>query len=182
VSPSYPAEFPLFLRLPGWCREATLLVNGEPLNLAGHVSKGYAGITRTWAAGDVVELDLAMPVERIYAHPRVSADAGCVAFQRGPLVYCLEEVDNPVALHRLSVDPEAHVATHVDADRLGGVVTLHGDGRVADETGWDGTLYRHAAPTQAPFPLTAIPYHMWDNRQSGQMRVWIREAGSHHDG
>jgi DUF1680 family protein len=176
VSPSQPAEFTVCLRLPGWCRDATLLVNGEQVNLGEHVSKGYARITRTWAHGDVVELDLPMPVQRVYAHPRVSADAGCVALQRGPLIYCLEEVDNPAALHRVSIDPEASIAAHRDAALLGGIVTLRGDGYVDDETGWDGMLYRHAAPTQTPASLTAIPYHMWDNRQSGQMRVWIREA------
>jgi DUF1680 family protein len=182
VSLSCPAAFTLSLRLPGWCREATLLLNGEPVNLAELVSKGYARITREWAPGDVVELDMAMPAERIYAHPRVSADAGCVALQRGPLIYCLEEVDNPVALHRVVIDPKTPIASHRDGLLLGGIVTLRGDGRVVDETGWDGTLYRHAAPKATPFSPTAIPYHMWDNRDSGQMRVWIREADSRKDG
>src|SRR5260370_33295230 len=120
---------------------------------------------------------MARAVERIYSHPHVRANAGCVALQRGPLLYCMEEVDNEVALHRLAVAPSTVFTADFDPTLLGGVVAIRGKASVLDEDGWNGDLYRNAAPRSSPRPLTAIPYYAWDNRGNGQMRVWIPEAG-----
>ncbi len=176
VSSAEPVVFDLALRLPGWCRDAAVRVNGEALDLTGKVAKGYARISRVWTPGDTVELTLAMPVERVYSNPRVSADAGLTALQRGPLVYCFEEIDNHVALHRLSLAPDAPLEASLDPNLLGGAVVIHGEGCALDDQGWDGTLYRREPPESVPARLTAIPYHAWDNRGEGQMRVWLREA------
>ena len=88
VQPESPQEFTLHLRVPGWCRGARLAVNGAAHALA--PVDGYAALRRVWRAGDRVELTLPLPVERVRADPRVATVAGCVALQRGPVVYCLE--------------------------------------------------------------------------------------------
>jgi hypothetical protein len=68
-------------------------VNGEPIALT--PTNGYATIRRVWRKGDAVTLDLKMPAERLYAHPNVRMDVGRAALRRGPLIYCVEEADNP---------------------------------------------------------------------------------------
>ena len=93
VDPEAPAAFDLKLRVAGWAKGAKATVNGEPIPLA--VSSGYATIHRRWGKGDVVTLTLPMPAERLYAHPNVRMDIGRVALRRGPLIYCVEEADNP---------------------------------------------------------------------------------------
>ena len=105
VNPEAPVDFSLKLRIPGWARSAIATVNGAPVAAA--TTRGYLSIDRRWQPGDTVALDLAMPPERIYAHPAVAADAGRV-LRRGPLVYCVEEADNagaPVQRLRLHRDP-----------------------------------------------------------------------------
>ncbi len=171
-----PAEFALRLRIPGWCRRAGLRINGEPSDLSGRVERGYARLERLWRSGDRVELDLAMPVERIYAHPDVRQDAGMVALQRGPIVYCLEETDNPAPLQRLALARSAALEPRFEEDLLGGVVTLAGEAAAASTDGWEATLYRAQPPARTPVPLRAVPYHAWDNRAPGQMRVWLPEV------
>src|SRR5262249_3881199 len=94
VETEQPARFGLRLRLPGWCAAPRLMLNGAPVDLASCVEQGYARIEREWQDGDMVTLDLPMPIERVYAHPAVADDVGRVALRRGPLVYCLEQADH----------------------------------------------------------------------------------------
>ena len=93
IDPETPAAFDLKLRIPGWAKSATAAVNGESIALT--ATNGYATIHRVWREGDVVTLDLKMPAERLYAHPNVRMDVGRAALRRGPLIYCVEEADNP---------------------------------------------------------------------------------------
>ena len=93
IAPEAPAAFDLKLRIPGWAKDATAAVNGEPIALK--PINGYATIRRLWRKGDAVTLDLKMPAERLYAHPNVRMDVGRAALRRGPLIYCVEEADNP---------------------------------------------------------------------------------------
>jgi DUF1680 family protein len=178
IALSRPTEFELALRMPGWCRDARLRINGAEVDLAVRTEKGYLRTSRVWSDGDTVELDLAMPVERVYAHPEVKADVGCVALQRGPLVYCVEEVDNPVPLHRLSLAPDAQLAPQQGVALPDGTVCIKGEGQILSGEGWDGRLYRDEPPALTPYTLTAVPYFFWDNRGAGQMRVWLRETSS----
>jgi DUF1680 family protein len=181
VDVDQPTAFGLRLRVPGWCRDATLRLNGEAIDVAAVVSNGYLRVERRWQSGDRVELALPMPVERMYAHPLVRQDAGCVALQRGPLVYCLEEADNPIGppgpiVRTLRLPKDAPLGARFEHDLLGGVAAITGTALVADGTEWGKTLYRPASAPLMPRPFTAIPYYAWDNRQPGQMRVWIQEA------
>jgi DUF1680 family protein len=171
-----PATFELRLRLPGWCRQARLGVDGEVLDLRGRVAGGYISLDRTWRGGERVQLDLTMPVERVYAHPRVAADAGCVALQRGPLIYCLEGADNREPLHEVRIPRRAAFSVRFEPELLGGVAVVTGDVRIADEAGWDSRLYGADPAALRPHPITAIPYYAWDNRQPGEMLVWLPEA------
>lgn len=174
VAPERPALLALALRIPGWCRDATLRINGQPVALT--LDRGYVRVERTWQTDDLLELDLAMPVERIEAHPLVRHDAGRVTLMRGPLVYCLEEADNGPALADLALPREAALTARWAPDRLGGVVVIEGQGLRRDASRWDNDLYRPVGAPTAPAPLCAIPYCAWANRGVGEMSVWIREC------
>ncbi|KPL09015.1 hypothetical protein AMJ85_07365, partial [candidate division BRC1 bacterium SM23_51] len=173
VEPEQPSVFGLNLRIPGWSREATLSVNDEAIDLAPITRKGYARIEREWKAGDRVELILPLPVERIEAHPAVRANLSRVALQRGPVVYCLEQVDNPVPLDCIVLPRAADLETRFEKDLLGGVVVVTGKALLLDDSDWKDTLYRKEPAKRQPAPITAIPYYAWDHREPGQMRVWL---------
>jgi DUF1680 family protein len=147
---------------------------------------------REWKDGDELILELDMPVHTVYADPRVAADLGKVALQRGPLVYCLEGVDNGGALDELALPRSATLEALFEPDLLGGVVTIQGDAlRVVSEpfkglvttigpagerpAGTQG-LYVTEPPVYAHTHFKAVPYFAWDNRQEGDMAVWIREV------
>ena len=168
-----PTSFGLRLRIPGWCHSAKLSVNGEPIEPASRMECGYVKLERLWHPSDRVQLDLDMPVEQVYAHPDVRQDSGQIALQRGPLVYCLEAADHSVPLQRILMPREATLSSHFEANMLGGVTVICGEGLAADTTGWENALYRKQGPDLKPCALTAIPYYAWDNRQPGQMRVWL---------
>ncbi|ODT76585.1 MAG: hypothetical protein ABS76_30650 [Pelagibacterium sp. SCN 64-44] len=175
VDPESPARFDLKLRIPGWCDGARVRVNGEAVDVAA-AERGYLTIHRTWAKGDVVTLDLPMPPVRLYAHPRVIMDAGRVALKRGPLVYCLEEADNPGgAVQRLKLPRQAELRAETRSDLFDGVVTLKADATALDEMEFT-QLYRTVPPVESGATLTAIPYYLWANRGQGSMAVWIPEA------
>ncbi|MBB5751676.1 glycoside hydrolase family 127 protein [Prosthecomicrobium pneumaticum] len=169
-----PTRFALSLRIPGWCRKATLSVAGITVDLAAVTVDGYARIDREWRAGDTVDLALEMAVERIYAHPEVRADAGRVALQRGPLLYTLEGIDNPVALNRIRLPDGAGFTASFEPDLLGGVTTLAATAEADATAGWNGDLYRTERPARQAAPIKAVPYYAWDNRAPGEMLVWLR--------
>jgi len=172
VEPDRPTEFTLRLRIPGWCRRHTLRVNGEPLRAC--VADGYACVRRTWQAGDRVEVEFDMPVEQVVAHPSVAQDSGRVALQRGPVVYCLEGVDHPGGVHRLALPPDARLRPRFDPGLLGGLVVIEGQAMALDSRVWDRALYLPAdAVRSSPVILRAIPYFAWDNREPGDMAVWL---------
>jgi DUF1680 family protein len=168
VEPKKRFDFNLNVRIPGWCRSApTITVNGTALKDA-KTEKGYVQIARTWKAGDVVRLSLPMPVERVYADPKVKADVGRVALQRGPVVYCLEGVDNEGNVRNLVLPKDAQLTSAFDKDLLGGVVVVSGEG-LSVSSDKEGKLFTKAVK------FKAIPYCTWVNRNPGQMVVWLPE-------
>lgn len=171
VNPATATEFTVHLRVPGWCRGAKLTINGQAQALA--PSEGYVALRRTWQAGDQIGLTLPMPVERIHADPRVATAAGCVALQRGPVVYCFEEADNGDQLAALTLPRAAPLGLRHAAALLGGCVVIEAPGVRAQNT---RQLYQTTPPTTAPVTLRAIPYGLWANRGEGEMRVWLRES------
>jgi DUF1680 family protein len=176
VQSEQPVAFTLALRLPDWCATATLLVNGKQTDYAPLLEKGYIRLSRIWKLGDTVELTLDMPVRRLYAHPQVRHDNGRVALQRGPLVYCIEEVDNGQALNAIRLAPDAEFAIVREDGLLGGVVFLSVEASRIDPSCWEGSLYSATAPEYASCRIKAVPYYAWGNRKFGEMLVWIREG------
>ncbi|MBI3922008.1 MAG: glycoside hydrolase family 127 protein [Armatimonadetes bacterium] len=166
-----PTEFDLMLRIPRWCSQYAISVNGKAVTTT--MSRGYVEIRRTWKDGDTAELTLSMPVERVVAHPKVLSDVGKVALQRGPIVYCLEECDNPNVLS-LRVPKQAKLTTRFDKRLLGGMSVVEGEAMSPSMTGWKGKLYTKAEDVKIkPVRFRAIPYFAWDNREPGAMAVWV---------
>ncbi|MEV4018581.1 beta-L-arabinofuranosidase domain-containing protein [Nonomuraea angiospora] len=165
------AEFALAVRIPGWSRQPTVTVNGEPVHRP-VLRDGYCTLSRRWRAGDVVEIDLGMEVRRTWAHPAVAAAAGKVALERGPIVFCLEGVDHDCAVHSLVLARDTPV--HAVPDERTGVVTLSADATADAETG--GSLYGDRPPARRGVTMTAVPYFSWANRGLSDMTVWIRDG------
>lgn len=169
-----PAEFAFRLRLPGWSREASLFLNEKKMdNLP--IENGYMVFSRTWQKTDVLRLHLPMPIRRMAAHPAVKADHHLTALQRGPLVYCLEEMDQTEPLSSIYLPNHAEFKAEKDAGLFGGMVTLKGRAEVLPEQNWAKTLYQ-ASPAPRQTPILAIPYYAWDNRRPGRMKVWLPVA------
>ncbi len=166
VDPQSAAAFTVALRIPGWARgeaspgglyrfadagsrrlQPRVAVNGRSAPLA--LDKGYVRLTRQWKQGDVVVLDLPMPIERVVADDHVLEDRGKTAIQRGPVVYCLEGVDNDGHVLDRALPLDASLTDRFDRARLGGVDVISGGG------------------------VTAVPYYAWNNRGRGEMTVWI---------
>ena len=174
IDPEAPVTFDLKLRIPGWAKSAIVAVNGEPMELA--PTKGYAAIRRLWRNGDAVTLDLAMPAERLYAHPNVRMDVGRAALRRGPLIYCVEEADNPGgAVHALALPRSSALDAGWRNDLFEGVMTLQANAKRLVAGKEAGALYSTEAPAVEDATLVALPYHLWANRDPGSMQVWIAE-------
>ncbi len=176
VHPEKPFEFTLAVRIPGWCRDPGLRINGDDVNLGSLMKKGYAKIRRKWHGGDRVELLFPMPIERVRAHPEVRAAAGRVAIMRGPIVYCLEEIDNGPNLAQIVLPRDTELAVAGKDPDLGGAVTLRGVGFRTEDTAWGDALYVPAEYERKETSVKAVPYYTWCNREPGEMAVWIREG------
>jgi uncharacterized protein len=144
----------LALRVPSWCGEARLTVNGS-LVRAG-AQEGYLRLTRTWRVGDEVVLTLAMPPRTIAGHPRVDAVRGAVALARGPVVHCLEHADLPPSLSG-DVFEDLHLDSSSPLSASAELIHAPIRSRV----------------TGAEAIVPTIPYFRWANRAPGPMRVWI---------
>ncbi|MBN1346352.1 MAG: glycoside hydrolase family 127 protein [Phycisphaerae bacterium] len=168
VEPEGAGEFAIRVRIPGWCENASITVNGEAVDAKPR--DGFATIRRAWKVGDRIELDLPMPVRRIEPDPNVKENLGRMAMMRGPVVYCLEDRDNPCPVDQVAIAPDAKLQPGFESDLLGGVVVLRGKGaRTELAEAEDGSL----AVKTGPIDVTAIPYYAWDNREPGRMVVWV---------
>ncbi|MDR2810687.1 MAG: glycoside hydrolase family 127 protein [Tannerellaceae bacterium] len=152
VSLSSPLQEDIRLRIPAWCKSYALEVNGES-QASVPVEKGYAVLNRTWKAGDQISLTFDMPVEVVAADPRVSENAGKRAVQRGPIVYCVEEVDNKENFEDVTLSPDTKFQTGF-VDMLHGIVAIK-------------------ASLSEDKDIVYIPYYGWDNREAGKMKVWL---------
>jgi uncharacterized protein len=176
---SAPQKFSLHLRLPGWCQQWSIQINGTPVTGLQPADNGYLAVEREWQPGDVVMYQMDMPIQAVFANPAVRYLEGRIAIQRGPLVYCLEGTDhNHIILDRIAIDAKqissGNFAVEHQDILLGGVSILHGRGIMVEDGDWDGKLYRREQPVTKPVEITAVPYYAWDNRAPGEMRVWLR--------
>jgi hypothetical protein len=182
VSPAARGAFTINVRIPGWARnepvpgdlyryldsssvQPTITVNGQAVPM--RVVKGYVSIARTWQAGDVIDLNLPMPVRRVVANDQVEADRGRVAIQRGPIVYAAEWPDNPDGhVRNLVVADAAPLAPEFRPALLNGVEVVTG---TSTSLSYDAAG-KVVSKTQ---PFLAIPYYAWANRGKGEMMVWL---------
>ena len=128
---------------------------------------------RDWMKGDKVTLALALEPVRMYANAAIHHDAGLVAIQYGPMVYCAEEADNGKDLHNLVLPSGAAIYAEYCENCLGGVMTLKTEGLRRE--GADDALYTAQPPRFIPQEIRLIPYFAWANRGEGEMRVWLQE-------
>ena len=180
-----PSTLPrtLSLRLPAWCADHTLTVNGTTVE--GEAEAGWLTVTRAFTPGDTVRLDLAMPARLTAPPARVDAVRGCAAVERGPLVYCLEQTDQPDRLDPdgVAVVPDASLTVRSRPELLGGVNTVSVTGSLLPaedpSADWPYPPYASAASGEPRegVELTAVPYYAWANREAGAMRVWLPLAG-----
>jgi uncharacterized protein len=181
VTPAQTSDFTIYLRIPGWCDRAQVSVNGS--SVSGAKAGEYLAVHRSWAAGDTIQLKLEMTPQVLEANPHVVEDEGRVALQRGPLVYCLEELDQPsgTAIEDVSVNighkPSDGFKAEFKPDLLGGVMVLQHEGELIqypDSRNSLYTPYQQDRPKNKPVELTFIPYYAWANRDKSPMQVWTR--------
>jgi uncharacterized protein len=175
-APGGPTD--LAVRVPAWASGVSVELNGRPFGAEPGADR-YLHLRRRWSAGDEVGVEFAMGVSAVRPDPRIDAVRGCVAFERGPLVYCLESPDLPAGA---GLDDVAAVAGQTPAAVPGAGVAGHQvtaltvAGLVRGAAG-DGWPYRRQQPSPplTPARLRLIPYYAWANRGPAQMRVWLPE-------
>ncbi len=175
VDPENSSQFAIALRIPEWAAEgASLHLNGSTIDLTAAVVDGYARIARTWQKGDVIELKLPLELRPQYASPKVRQDVGRVALARGPLIYCVEETDNGSDLNAFVVPKSLSSHRTKTVESLDDAIAVELDLTKEDASGWNGSLYHTRPAEQVPAKVTLIPYHLWDNREPGNMLVWLQ--------
>ncbi len=186
VNPSRPGKFGIRLRVPGWAlnqpvpgdlyrfldkneQSARLLVNRKPVAIS--LENGYVELRRKWRSGDLVEFRLPMPIRRVIADEMVKEDSGKVALQRGPILFCVEAVDNGGKALNIVLPDAAAVTNWFRPDLLAGVEIITARARALD-FGPDGKIAEGRA-----HQLMAIPYFAWANRGANEMAVWLPRTG-----
>jgi uncharacterized protein len=179
VNPAEAKEFTLYARIPGWANGASVAVNGR--SESGVKAGEYLPIKRTWKPGDVVTLEFPMHTEIVASNPRVAEDRGKVAVRRGPVIFCMEELDqsNGVALSDVAITVNERLGKEFQneyrADLLDGVEVLRHQGRAYETASAELPLYMptNAEPARTRSQdLTFIPYYAWANRKPSAMQVW----------
>jgi hypothetical protein len=182
IEPGQPRDFTVYVRIPGWTGDQVMAgglyrffgrshssvivkINDQVVNPS--MDHGYAKIRREWKEGDSIELALPMPVRRILADSRVKDDAGLVALERGPLVYCAEWPDNGGHALNLVVPDSTEFRTEFRKDLLNGIEVITGKvpAVVPAKAGSASVTQSHN--------FVAIPYYAWANRGMGEMAVWL---------
>jgi DUF1680 family protein len=187
VAPEKKSKFTINVRIPGWAHNEAgpgdlyrfvdtvnepVMLHINDKSVPVKLNKGYVSLNRSWKSGDVIELYLPMPVRRVVASEKVSADRGRVALQRGPVVYCAEWPDNPAGkVRNLLLPDEQPLTTRFDPALLNGVQVIEGNAYYVS-TNENGKNFKRLQD------FKAIPYFAWANRGPGEMTVWIPNSES----
>ena len=183
VNPEKKTNFSLRLRIPGWSQnqpvpgdlysvsggspspasltKQTITLNNKIINP--EVTNGFAVIDREWKKGDIVQLNIPMPIKIIKANPNIKYDKNKIAFERGPIVYCAEEIDNKVKTQLIYIPEKAELKPVNKKGAFGNIIALQGKAH----TFVDGS--------DKEIQFTAIPYYAWNHRGIGSMCVWLSD-------
>ncbi|MDR2756039.1 MAG: glycoside hydrolase family 127 protein [Planctomycetaceae bacterium] len=182
IHPKNPATWKLALRIPGWAvgqpvpsnlysysgtekyQKPIVQVNNKTVSY--EPENGFAVIERQWQDGDQVTIQMETPLNRVLCNELVAVNRGRVAFERGPLVYCFENIDNNNHLFDLIPDNNVSNITVTNEEKLAGAESITIDGRVMLRN-QDGLVY------QEKRRLKMIPYYVWSNRGDSAMQVWM---------
>lgn len=182
VVPAKETSFTLKVRVPGWAQgrpvpsdlytylnpekiQISFKLNGR--KISPRLDKGYAVFNRQWRMGDTLEIDFPMTVRRVLSHPAVKTNAGRVALERGPIVYCAEWPDNGGTVSNLVLEDQTPLTAEWRADLLGGLMVIKGEVTALKQGEKEGEIIREKKT------LVAIPYYAWAHRGPGEMMVWL---------
>ncbi len=175
LDPEKKGAFDLKVRIPGWAsghpvpsdlyvytstsiEPYILKINGKAETAL--QQSGYIVITRDWTKGEIVEINFPMPVQQVKSHPLVTENTGKIALERGPIVYCVESIDNPGNVFNIELNETSNYRAEFKSDFLNGVTVIEGDAFNSVEQG-------------KVVEFKAIPYYAWANRGVSEMRVWF---------
>lgn len=165
-------SFTLSMRIPGWCKGATISVNGKKQE-GNFIAGSYGQINRTWKDGDKVELNLPMEAKLIETNPLVEETRNQIAVKRGPVVYCLESNDLSKQDIFQVVIPSDIKFTPIDMNIDNSKFTALEGQAYIEKNNWDNTLYREVSPVKELSTVKLIPYYAWGNRGKSDMTVWM---------
>ena len=177
IEPTTSSNFRLCLRHPNWSSQVDLLANGDRLHDPSANKNGYFELTIIWQPGDTVDVNFNMSVQRIVTNPQVKSNLGKVALRRGPMIYCLEVIDNEGSAKDIALLRTNQLEAGFESDLLGGVTVLRGAANRRGSPEWENQLYQTTEADQ-DIQIMAIPYFAWDSRQAGQMTVWLPECST----
>jgi len=173
-----PADYKLLLRIPGWAKNAKIIINGETIQKQTEPGT-YLGISREWKSGDVVELTLPLETMLIEANPLVEETRNQVAVKRGPVVYCLEspDVENGKRIFDYKIPSDIQLKPKEIEIANSKLVALEGEFISHAPGNWENKLYREVSSENiTKTKIQLIPYYAWDNRGESEMTVWIPYA------
>lgn len=170
-------DFPVYLRVPQWAESRDVAINGECIPTEKVLDQGFIELRRNWQAGDRMLLTLPMPVNVNESHPMVEETRNHVALTRGPIVYCLESADLPKGtdIADVYIDPSENFSFEKITIASTVLGVLKGKLLVSKAPAWQSnTLYRKLElPEFQKVQVTLVPYFAWDNREQGEMTVWL---------
>lgn len=166
------AQMTLAIRIPSWSQNFKVIMDGNSLGLEVK-ENGYIYIENNYFSGNRIEVELDMKPRFIQANPKVHYNAGRVAIVRGPIVYCIEEADNGKYLNHTTIDVNKPLV-EIQSDLFGGCVLIEGKGKKKSNLKDRGSLYMEYDGKTEDKTITAIPYYLWNNREAGEMQVWVR--------
>ena len=146
-------KFSLFLRIPKWSIETELKINGE--NYYDRIFSGkYVEIIKNWLDNDSLDITFKMEAKFVESDQRIKSNRGRAAISNGPLIYCLEQIDNKnLDLFNAILKKDQDLTVEYQQEMLEGVNIIIGE----DSSGQS---------------FTAIPYYAWNNRGENNMQIW----------
>jgi uncharacterized protein len=167
--------YAFLLRIPGWSQGTTISVNGKSIN-ATIASGSYQKIAQKWKKGDVIELNIPMPVELMQANPLVEEVKNQVAVKRGPIVYCLESDQLPAntSINEVILDVNSKFTTDFIKIHDRQLLSITASSSINNDVSWDKTLYKPlSSKISKEYTVKLIPYFAWGNHGKGEMSVWL---------